>query len=167
MPSQASDKRPHLVLTNTATAQPFTARSTGGSKSTEWPQLNRATHGASLRTELAALQQISTRAVTAQKEFGLESGLGLQIQFVGLPDVKLAFESLSNERSRDPRKQIEMLSVREDGNATIANVFVPDGMLDHFEKYVAAYLTEKRSEDGKRSLDHHALINTIDRKSVV
>ena len=161
MPSQASDKRPHLVLTNTSTAQPFTAHTAKIVRAPNLPSLDRATHGAALRTELATLQQISTRTVIAQKEFGLESGLGLQIQFVGLPDVKLAFESLSNERSRDPRKQIEVLSVREDGDATIANVFVPDGMLDHFEKYVAAYLTEKKSNDGQRSLDHHALISTI------
>ncbi len=161
MPSQASDKRPHLVLTNTSTAQPFTARSAGGGKATELNQLDRATRGAALRTDLAMLHEISTRAIAAQKEFGLESGLGLQIQFVGLPDVKLAFESLSNERSRDPSKHIEVLSVKEDGDATIANVFVPDGMLDHFEKYVAAYLAEKKGKDGKLSLDHHALINTI------
>ena len=161
MPPQASDNRPHLLLTNTSTAQPFTARSAGGGKTTEPPQLNRAAHGGSLRADLATLQQISTQAVTAQKEFGLESGLGLQIQFVGLPDVKLAFESLGNERNRDPRKQIELLSVREVGNATIANVFVPDGMLDHFERYVTAYLAEKKGKDGKLSLDHHALINTI------
>ena len=161
MPPQVSDKRPHLVLTNTSTAQPFTARSGGGGKETELPQRDRATHGAALWTDLATLQQISTRAVTAQKEFGLESGLGLQIQFVGLPDVKLAFESLGNERSKNPRKQIEVLSVMQDGDATIANVFVPDGMLDHFEKYVTAYLAEKKGKDGKLSLDHHALINTI------
>jgi len=161
MPSQASDKRPHLVLTNTSTAQPFTAHTAKIVRVSNLPPLDRATHGSALRTELATLQKISTRAVTAQKEIGLESGLGLQIQFVGLPDVKLAFESLGNERSRDPRKQIEVLSVREEGDATIANVFVPDGMLDHFEKYVTAYLTERTSEDGMRLLDHHALINTI------
>lgn len=109
MPDQAQDKRPHLVLTNTSTAQPFTAPS-GGGGSEEVPKRNRAEHGTALQAQLLALRPISDRAVEAQTERGLQSGLGLQIQFVGLPDVSLAFESLGDERSRDPGKQIEVLS---------------------------------------------------------
>jgi len=84
----------------------------------------------------------------------------LQIQFVGVPNVELAFESLGNERSPDPGKQIEVLSVRADGNSTVANVYVPDGKLEHFEKYIAAYLEEKKDKNGK-SIDHSGLFNAI------
>lgn len=44
---------------------------------------------------------------------------------------------------------------------TKATVFVPDGKLSLFEHWIRDYLANKKSEDGKRSLDHKALINTI------
>ncbi len=160
MPEQAQDKRLHLVLNNTSTAQQFTAPSAGGGGSSEVPQQNRAQHGAALQAQLQALKPIAQTAVETQKQQGLQSGLGLQIQFVGIPNVELAFESLGNERSRDPGEQIEVLSVRADGNSTVANVYVPDGKLEHFEKYIAAYLEEKKDKNGK-SIDHSGLLNAI------
>jgi hypothetical protein len=95
-------------------------------------------------------------AVARQREQGLESGLGLQIHFVSQPDVELAFESLADERQK-----IELLSVRRDGDHTFANVFVPDGKLGHFEKYVTEYLEEKKDKNGN-ARDHRALLNTIE-----
>ncbi|KWN79378.1 hypothetical protein WM24_27285 [Burkholderia ubonensis] len=91
----------------------------------------------------------------AQQQLGLESGLGLQIQFVGQPDVELAFQSLANDT-----KKIELLSVFTEGATTYANVFVPDGQLAHFEKYVTEYLEEKKDKNGV-ARDHKALLNTI------
>ena len=160
MPEQIQDKRPHLVLTNTSKAQPFKAPSAGGGASPEVPKLNRVEHGAGLQAQLLALRPLATQAVVAQQERGVESGLGLQIQFIGIPGVELPFESLGSERNRDPRKQIEILSVRADGNATVANVYVPDGKLEHFEKYVAAYLSAKTDKNGNL-IDHGRLLNAI------
>ena len=73
----------------------------------------------------------------------MESGLGLQIHFVSQPDIELAFESLANDN-----KKIELLSVRKDGDRTIANVFVPDGKLDHFEKYISRLLGGEKKSNG-------------------
>jgi hypothetical protein len=106
------------------------------------------------------LRPLAEQAVEAQKEQDLQSGLGLQIQFVGQPNVELAFESLGRELGRDPGKHIEVLSVRKEGNSTIANVFVPDGKLDHFEKQITEYLEEKRDRNGKL-IDHAHLLNAI------
>jgi hypothetical protein len=159
MPDQPLDRRPHLVLANTSTAQAFKAPSSGGS-STNVPALDRAQHGTTLRAQLQALKPIAQDAVAVQQELGLESGLGLQVQFVGQPDVALAFESLGYEIGKDPRKKIEVLSVRAEGNTTHANVFVPDGKLTHFEKYVEDYIADRKKANGD-SLDHHALLNTI------
>ena len=160
MPEQAQDKRPHLVLANTSKAQPFTAPSAGGAGSPEVPKPNRAEHGARLQAQLLALKPFAAQAVIAQKERGLESGLGLQIQFVGMPHVELAFQSLGDERNRDPAKQIEVLSVRTESGTTLANVYVPDGKLEHFEKYVAEYLVAKTNKNGKL-IDHGTLLNAI------
>lgn len=160
MSDQTSDKRQHLVIKNTSRAQHFTAPSSGGGGSETPPQLNRSQHGAALQSQLAALQPVAAQTVVAQREQGLEGGLGLQIQFISQPGIALAFESLSNERSRDPRKQIEVLSVRTDGDTTVANVFVPDGQLEHFEKYIAEYIAEKKNKNGSL-IDHGKLLNTI------
>lgn len=160
MPDQANDKRPHLVLTNTSRAQKFIAPSAGGGGLPEVPKLDRAEHGASLQAQLLALKPIFQQAVKLQTEQGLQSGLGLQIQFVGLPDVALAFESLGYELGRDPRKKIEVLSVKTADGTTYANVFVPDGKLAHFEQYLADYLAERKKTNGD-AYDHNALINTI------
>lgn len=160
MPEQTHDKRRHLVLTNTSKAQPFTAPSAGGGGAAEVPKPDRVQHGTALQAQLLALKPIAEQAAGMQKEQGLQGGLGLQIQFVGLPDVALAFESLGDERSRDPGKQIEVLSVRPDGNRTVANVFVPDGRLEHFEKYIAEYLAAKTNKNGDL-IDHGTLLNAI------
>lgn len=99
---------------------------------------------------------MAASAAAEQQEQGLESGLGLQIQFVSQPDVELAFQSLANDGQK-----IELLSVRREGDHTYANVFVPDGKLAHFEKYVTEYLEEKKNKNDK-PLDHRALLNTIE-----
>ncbi|MFZ5699642.1 MAG: S8 family peptidase [Pseudomonadota bacterium] len=159
MPDQVGGKKPHLVATDTSTPQAFTSHAGGGGEKVI-PQRDRAAHGAMLANQLGALRQTSEAAIAQQKQLGLESGLGLQIQFVGFPDVELAFESLGNERPKDPRKQIEILSISKQNGSTVANVFVPDGGLAHFEKYVADYLADRKT--ATRSLDHKALINTIE-----
>ncbi|WP_235906836.1 hypothetical protein [Pseudomonas saliphila] len=104
---------------------------------------------------------MATAAALAQKEQGLESGLGLQVQFISQPNVELAFQSLAAERGKDDRKKIELLSVQQVGVYTYANVFVPEGKLDHFEKYVAEYLAEKKDKNND-PLDHKPLLNTIE-----
>ncbi|MEO5957261.1 MAG: S8 family peptidase [Nitrospiraceae bacterium] len=153
MPDQQSDNRPHFIIKNSSTAKPFTAYGGGGSPPP--PQLPRAQHGASLQAQLHALRPIAETAAGEQSAIGLESGLGIEITFTSQPGVELAFEKLAN----DPKK-IELLSVRTEGDLTYANVFVPDGKLQHFEKYVADYLAEKKKSNGTAN-DNKSLLNTI------
>lgn len=155
MAGQENDRRRHLVLTGTSEPKPFTAHSSPREKAKPLPQLERAQHGASLQNQLAALKPVAEQAATDQKEHGLVSGLGLQIQFVSQPEVELAFESLAHEK-----RKIELLSIRRDGDCTLANVFVPDGKLEHFERYIIEYLEEKKDVRGN-ARDHKALLNTV------
>ncbi|MDK9723709.1 MAG: S8 family peptidase [Sterolibacteriaceae bacterium MAG5] len=157
MPDQAQrDRRPHLVLSDTSQTKAFTSHSakSGGPKPP--PELNRAQHGAALRAQLQAIQATTQDLIARQREIGLVSGLGLQIQFRSQPDVELAFEKLHNETSH-----IELLSIHTEGEYTYANVFVPDGMLDHFEKKITDYLEEKKDKNGK-ARDNKPLLNTIE-----
>ena len=158
MPDQIPDKRPHFVLQNTSEAKPFTAhKPKGGAKST-LPQLDRQQHGTALRGQLQALQPLADAARNRQEEIGLESGLGLQIQFLSRPDADLAFERLAAEGRN---KGIELLSIQErDNKVVLANVFVPDGQLQHFERLVTDYLEERTDRNGKPR-DNKRLLNTI------
>lgn len=155
MMEQPAGKRPHLVLQDTSRAVGFTAHAAGGGGPNDVPDLPRQQHGRALHAQIGALKPVAAEVVRAQEQQGLESGLGLQILFSSQPDVDLAFESLANES-----KKIELLSVRREGDHTLANVFVPDGKLEHFEKYVTEYLEGKKDRNGK-ALDHRALLNTI------
>lgn len=122
------------------------------------PQLDRAQHGGALRAQLEELRPLAESAKQRQQEIGLEAGIGIQIQFVSRPDADLAFEKLAAEGKR---KGIELLSVQEtDGKAVLANVFVPDGQLQHFERLIVDYLDERTDRNG-RPRDNKKLLNTI------
>lgn len=156
MSDQQQAKRPHFILRDTSQAVEFKAHSAGGRSTRDVPVLPRQQHGASLGSQIDNLKPAATQAAQAQRDLELESGLGLQIQFTSQPDVELAFESLANET-----KKIELLSVRHEGNRTFANVFVPDGGLAHFEKYVSEYLAEKKDSRGQ-ARDHRKLLDAIE-----
>lgn len=155
MANQPQDKRPHLVLSQTSESKEFTAHNSGGGSKPVVPEQLRNQHGAYLLAQLETVKPIAEQASQTQKNLGLESGLGLQIQFEGGFDVELAFTSLGNDT-----KNIELLSVRKEGDSTIANVYVPEGRLDHFEKYITEYLEEKKDINNKPR-DHRNLIDTI------
>lgn len=158
MPDQLPDKQPHLVLQNTSESKPFKAHSSKGGTKAALPQLDRAQHGAALRGQLQALQPLADAARIRQEEIGLKSGIGLQIQFLSRLDADLAFERLAAEGKG---KGIELLSVQErDDKAVLANVFVPDGQLQHFERLVTEYLEEKMDRNGN-ARDNKTLLNTV------
>ncbi|MGZ5127262.1 MAG: S8 family peptidase [Burkholderiales bacterium] len=119
------------------------------------PDRDRQSHGNALHRQVDELRSAAATAVDAQRQAGLESGYGLQVEFESFPDIELAFESLARERSG-----IELLNVRHENTVTYANVFVPEGRLEHFERLVKDYLAEKRDRAG-RARDHKSLINTI------
>jgi len=158
MPDQANDKRRHLVLETTSEAKSYTAHKPKGSRKSALPDLDRAQHGGALSTQLQELKPLAAAVKERQEEIGLEAGLGIQIQFLSRPDADLAFEKLASEAKH---KGIELLSVQEvDGKAVVANVFVPDGQLQHFETLVVDYLNEKKTAAGV-ARDNKKLLNTI------
>ncbi|WP_338846952.1 S8 family peptidase [Massilia sp. W12] len=151
---QKHNKRPHIILAEKAAPMPFKTPQ-GGGAGAALPERDRQKHGAALKAQLSTLQLAAMHAAQAQQQLHLQSGIGLQIEFSGFPDVALAFESLSNEKQK-----IELLSIRHVGKTTHANVFVPDGKLDHFEKILNKYLNEYKDINGN-GRDHKALVNTI------
>ena len=121
------------------------------------PERIRSRHGGALQEQLGVVRGAAGVAREAQQTAGMDEGLGLQVEFESFPSVELAFESLARERSG-----IELLNVRQDGNRTLATVFVPDGRLDHFERLIRDYLEEKQDSIG-RPRDNRKLLDAIRR----
>lgn len=154
MPDQPQQyKRSHFILRDTS--QVFNFRARGGGSPTSVPALPRKQQGAFLQQQIDDLKPLAEKAVQAHSDFQLESKPGLQVQFSSQPDVEFAFESLANAR-----KKIELFSVHNDDNQILANVFIPDGKLKHFEQYISDYLAEKKDRNGKPH-DHQKLIDAI------
>lgn len=154
MPEQPRDLRPHFVLSGTSDTQRYTRPRLSVTPPT-LPELDRDRHGRALLEQVTALKTVADTAKKRQEDAGLDTGYGLQIQFKSLPNVELAFERLARERSG-----IELLNVQHHNDVTYANVYVPDGKLDVFEKLVQDYLTEKKDKRGHLR-DNKSLINTI------
>ncbi|EOZ6414612.1 S8 family peptidase [Cronobacter turicensis] len=160
MMEHTNNKKLHLILPKMSTAQPYTAHTSGGGSTVIIPELDRQTHGRSLNLQLQQVKAIAAQVREKQSKLALISGIGVQVEFVGQPDVALAFESLRNEKGKDKDKHIELLSIHHEDGITSANVYIPDGKITHFENYIQEYLTEKRRADGIPA-DHKSLINTL------
>ena len=143
----------HFILEGVTETEAF--RSRGGGGRPPIPRRDRVQHGGVLRRQIDELQIEAAAASEAQREAGLEDGLGLQVEFESFPDIELAFESLAREH-----QGIELLNVRQEEKRTHATVFVPDGRLNHFEGLIRDYLSEKRDSIG-RPRDNQRLIDAI------
>ena len=144
----------HFILTGFALTERF-SRPWQRIERAPVPEQDRRRHGTALLDQIEALKPESETALRTQQEAGVEGGFGLQVEFESFPDIEIAFESLSRERSG-----IELLNVRHDEQRTYATVFVPDGKLGHFENLIRDYLEERRDRRG-RARDHKPLVNTI------
>lgn len=153
MAERESNNHPHFIFQNTAQPEGFTSPAKGGGGPTI-PDRDRNAHGGALLSKLHQLTPVMAQVAEKQRQFGVEEGFGLQIEFESFPDVELAFESLSRERSG-----IELRNVRQDGTKTYATVFVPDGKLEFFEQLITAYLDD--SKDKKSGPAHSKLLNAI------
>lgn len=154
MTDQRRENLPHLFPQNTSFAEPFTSHRVPV-RPPPLPARDRAMHGNALREQLQQLRPVAEQAKEERAALGIQDGVGLRVQFESFDDIKLAFESLANKP-----KGIELLNYKEEGEKGFATVFVPDGKLDYFERVITEYLDDRKGSTG-RSLDHKALVNTI------
>lgn len=146
--------RPHLIISGATETERY--RSIRPNIERVYPpEQLRAIHGASLQRQLSDLRVVAEEAKAAQVAAGIDSDLGVLIQFRSFPGIELAFDSLSYEPSK-----IELMNVKQVDTQTFATVFVPEGKLVRFENLINDYIAERRSQNG-RALDHKALLNTI------
>ena len=143
----------HFILEGVTETEAYRYPGEGGRPAI--PERERSTHAAVLRGQLSEVRATAKATAGAQRDAGMEKGLGLQVEFESFPELELAFESLAREK-----QEIELLNVRHGEKTTRATVFVPDGKLDHFENLIAAYL-ERRTDSLGRARDHRRLLDTI------
>ncbi len=155
MANGSEGKNQHFILKGVTETEAYRYPGGGGGDGSNIPERDRIKHAAALRGQLDAVRENAETVVGAQRDAGIEEGLGLQVEFESFPDVELAFESLARERSG-----IELLNVRHDDTITRATVFVPDGKLDHFENLLVAYL-ERREDSLGRPRDNRRLLDAI------
>ncbi len=154
--ANGTDRRSrHFIIEGFAETQAYRSPQQFGSSAVV-PQRNRARHAGALQRQVEAIRREADAAREAQEAAGLDD-LGLRVEFESFPDIVLAFESLARERSG-----IELLNVRQDGNRTLATIFVPDGRLDHFERLIRDYLEERQDSIG-RPRDNRKLLDAIRR----
>lgn len=148
-------RRAHFVLDNTSRVEPYKPLKKKITVPPPPEVPDRTAHGQGLFRQLSNLKPLAEEAKRLQQGAGVESGLGLQIQFSSFPDVELAIQRLSNAKVG-----IELRNVRHDEHHTYATVFVPDGRLDVFEQKIMEYLEERKRSDGV-AIDHKRLLNAI------
>src|SRR5882672_8958492 len=108
MPDQNDNKYPHFILEGYTDTEPF-RRHPQDIDERPVPERNRIRHAAALTAQIQTLRPVMETARKAQEEAGLDGGFGLQVEFESFPDIELAFESLTRERSG-----IELFNVRHD-----------------------------------------------------
>ena len=145
----------HFLLKDVTETEAYSYPGGRGGDRPSIPKRDRPSHAAALRGQLDEVRATAKTAADAQRDAGMEEGLGLQVEFESFPELELAFESLARERSG-----IELLNVRHEDKVTRATVFVPDGKLDHFENLIVAYL-ERRKDSRDRPRDNRRLLNAI------
>lgn len=152
MEESKSRRLPHLIVKGTAASEKYVPPSLGGT-TPNFPRRNRQTHGKKLLRQLRMLAAKAKALGEERSAMGIDAQDGICIQFESESGFDLKLDSLERIRSG-----IELLSVRQEGEKTIAVVFVPEGKLKHFENLVTQYLKEK-SLRGKPK--NEGLITTI------
>lgn len=145
------DRLAHLVLHDTATAEPYISTSGGSGPFPTPPRDDRAAHGNRLNTQLTQAEANAESQRSGLASDYVESGIALE--FLSDPSFKLKLDSLERQRSG-----IELLNSRIEDSVMRATVFVPHGKLTQFARLFEQYINEESKSGRPR---HRALVESI------
>lgn len=132
------DQRRHLSADAFQTTEKFR----GARTPREGPRIKvqvRQQHGAALLAQLETIAPDADRLAVEQHALSDDAPTGIYLTFESEPGFELKTESL--DRSSEG---IELLSVRSEGNRTLATVFVPEGKLPKLERLVKDYVEKDK-----------------------
>lgn len=144
MPNEPRQGLPHLYVRTPALTQPYTyPRRVGGTDPFKLPPRVRVEHAERLLSVLGRVSESLDDLRERRRAVGIAENLGLYLEFESDPSFELALKSLDRGDTKPP---IELVAVRERGQAMVATVFVPEGKLENLESLVKKY----RDEDTKK-----------------
>lgn len=138
MADQGKDRLPHLLVRDTAATSRYTSPRDGRGPGLNLPPRNRAQHAEYLIRQIEQAREQEANIIQAQKAFGLDAGNGIYISFENEPGFDLKFESLEYQRGG-----IELCSIKQVGEQSVATVFVPEGKLVYFLNKIGQYRDEE------------------------
>ena len=138
MAEYGKDRLPHLLVRDTVATGRYTSPRDGRGHKLNLPPRNRAQHAEHLIQQIELVREHEANIIQEQKAFGLDAGNGIYISFENEPTFDLKSESLEFQRSA-----IELCSIKQVGEKTIATVFVPEGKLAYFLNKISQYRDEE------------------------
>lgn len=159
MPEESKERLPHLLVRDSASTDRYTHPKGGSGSHLNIPPRNRTQHAEHLIRQIEQAQAQETNIINEQKAFGLDAGNGIYLSFESEPSFDLKFESLEFQRSG-----IELCSIKQLGEQSVATVFVPEGKLAYFLRKISQYRDEEttpRSPDKPTKPKNKDLVESI------
>ncbi len=144
MPDPRGESLRHIIIENTATAEPYTYPRPSRGPTLNLPGRSRQSHGDFLLERLEAARHRAELLDQQRKAVGISGNRGLYLEFQSEPDFELAIDSLDRKRER-----IELVAVRERDDTQFATVYVPQGRLENLERLVTRYIEEDHQRWGQ------------------
>lgn len=138
-----SEKLAHLFPEGVTSERPFTAPPSPRTKPAVPPYPVRADPVAHVRGLVRELQTVAgdITQLTADRQAALvDDCAGVFVDVTFVPNEAFPLKSLTDERKRDPRAHIELVTVTDlEPNLAQATLFIPDGQLQVLEKKIQAF----------------------------
>jgi hypothetical protein len=141
MPEEPRPPLPHLLVSGTARAEPYTYPHEVRGPAFGLPPRSRLEHSDRLLAALSSARQALDELRQRRGAVGIAEDRGLYLEFESDPGFELMLKSLDRTR-----EGIELVAVRERGDIMLATVFVGEGKLQNLERLISAY----RNEDDAR-----------------
>ena len=152
-----SEKLGHLFPQGITTERPFTAPQSPRSRPLVPPYPPRADPAAHVRGLVRELQSVAgdvTRLTADRQAAFLDDCTGVFVDVKFVPNAAFPLKSLTDERPRDQRAHIELVTVTElEPGLAQATLFVPEGQLRVLERKIQAFApTDPAKASGSKAL---------------
>jgi Subtilase family len=144
MPDEPRPPLPHLLVSGTARAEPYTYPHEVRGPAFGLPPRNRIEHSNRLLAALDRARQALDDLRQRRAAVGIAEDRGLYLEFESDPGFELMLKSLDRTR-----EGIELVAVRERGDMMLATVFVAEGKLQNLEGLISAYRNEDTARSGQ------------------
>lgn len=139
MPEKPRGPLPHLLVRNSAEPEPYTYPRPVRGPTFLLPPRERGEHADRLLDAVARVRKSADQLQDRRRAAGIAEDRGLYLEFESDPSFELMLKSLDRVR-----EGIELLAVRERGDAMLATVFVAEGKLRNLERLIVATETRRR-----------------------